>query len=184
MRWLVPLAALLFSTPAAAGEPTTSGGAVFKMPPSAVIIEGERVPVAWNDGDSFGFLGGKYVRQRVRLMGYNALESYGPVHQWGRWTGMELYKVTKASTQFARSRVWLAMSGLVFLYYLRFWFIYHFPKDCVPGTPYFGQAFFDFVVSWFEYAPWYLCLAASYVRFRRTRLRSPEFQIGGRDGGE
>jgi hypothetical protein len=68
---------------------------------------------------------------------------------------------------FARSRVWLAMSGLVLLYYLRFWLIYHFPKDCVLGTPYHGQAFFDLVVSWFEYAPWYLCLVASYVWRRR-----------------
>ena len=39
-------------------------------------------------------------------MGFNALESYGPVHSWGKWTGMELYKVTKAATRFARSRVW------------------------------------------------------------------------------
>lgn len=87
------------------GAPPPRPG-VFRMPPSAVIIDGERVAVAFNDGDSFGFLEGKFVRQRVRLMGYNALESYGPVHSWGKWTPMELYKVTKAATRFARSRVW------------------------------------------------------------------------------
>lgn len=76
------------------------------MPPSAVIVDNERVAVAWNDGDSFGFLDGKYVGQRVRLMGYNALESYGPVHAWGDWKPMELYELTKASTRYARSKVW------------------------------------------------------------------------------
>ena len=92
--------------PSAGGAAETPAQGGFRLPPSAIVIEGERVAVAWNDGDSFGFLEGKYARQRVRLMGYNALESYGPVHSWGKWTGMELYKVTKASTRFARSRVW------------------------------------------------------------------------------
>lgn len=103
---LVSLAALVGPRPASASAP--AGG--FRMPPSAVIIEGERVAVAWNDGDSFGFMEGKYVRQRVRLMGFNALESYGPVHAWGTWTPMELYRVTKAATRFARTRVWNCMS--------------------------------------------------------------------------
>lgn len=109
MSRLIALALLLLLPRSGAASDEVAQGhvaGVFRMPPSAVVIEGERVPVAWNDADSFGFLGGKYVRQRVRLMGYNALESYGPVHQWGRWTGMDLYKVTKAATRFARSRVW------------------------------------------------------------------------------
>jgi hypothetical protein len=59
---------------------------------------------------------------------------------------------------FARSRVWLAMSGLVLLYYLRFWLSYHFPDTPVLGTPYDGVAFFDLVVTWIEYAPWLVCL--------------------------
>jgi endonuclease YncB( thermonuclease family) len=92
--------------PAGAPDAPAPAQGGFRMPPSAVIIEGERVAVAWNDGDSFGFLEGKFVKQRVRLMGFNALESYGPVHSWGKWTGMELFKVTKAATRFARSRVW------------------------------------------------------------------------------
>ncbi len=59
---------------------------------------------------------------------------------------------------FARSRVWLAMSGLVLLYYLRFWLTYHFPDAPVLGIPYNGVAFFDLVVTWIEYAPWFACL--------------------------
>ncbi|MCK6570434.1 thermonuclease family protein [Myxococcota bacterium] len=98
----VAFVTLVGARAASASDPV--GG--FRMPPSAVIIEGERVAVAWNDGDSFGFMEGKYVRQRVRLMGFNALESYGPLHAWGKWTPMELYKVTKAATRFARTRVW------------------------------------------------------------------------------
>ena len=78
----------------------------FVMPPSAVIIESERVAVSWNDGDSFRFMEGKFQRQQVRLMGFNALESYGPVHRWGSWTPFELFKVTKAATRFARNHVW------------------------------------------------------------------------------
>jgi hypothetical protein len=59
---------------------------------------------------------------------------------------------------FARSRAWLALSGLVFLYYLRFWLTYHFAETPVLGTRYAGPWFFDFVVSWLEYGPWFVWL--------------------------
>ena len=58
---------------------------------------------------------------------------------------------------FAQSRAWLAMSGLVMVYYLRFWFEYH-AGTPVLGTKYAGTAFFDFVVTWLEFAPWFICL--------------------------
>jgi len=64
---------------------------------------------------------------------------------------------------FARSRVWLGMSGLVLLYYLRFWLGYHFPDTPVLGTGYHGLAFFDLAVTWLEYAPWFLCLTVAYL---------------------
>ena len=60
---------------------------------------------------------------------------------------------------FARNRAWLAVSGLVLMYYLRFWFSYHWPGAPVWGTGYFGVTFFDFVVTWIEYAPWFVWLA-------------------------
>lgn len=64
---------------------------------------------------------------------------------------------------FAKGRAWLAVSGLVLLYYLRFWFSYHWPTTPVPGTPYIGATFFDFVVTWAEYAPWFVWLAVAAV---------------------
>jgi hypothetical protein len=70
---------------------------------------------------------------------------------------------------FARGRVWLAMSGVLGLYYLRFWFIYEFPDTPLAGTPYSGAAFFDFVVTWCEFGPWLVCLIVCFLRRRRTR---------------
>ncbi|WP_404309475.1 hypothetical protein [Neorhodopirellula lusitana] len=59
---------------------------------------------------------------------------------------------------FARGRAWLAVSGLVLIYYLRFWLDYHFPATAVLGTPYTGAAFYDFIVTWIEFAPWFVVL--------------------------
>ncbi|QDV82197.1 hypothetical protein [Stieleria magnilauensis] len=59
---------------------------------------------------------------------------------------------------FARGRAWLAVSGLVLIYYLRFWLDYHFPTTAVLGTRYTGVAFFDFVITWIEFAPWFVVL--------------------------
>ena len=59
---------------------------------------------------------------------------------------------------FARSRAWLALSGLAMLYYLRFWLVYHFADAGVLGTPYPGGPFFDYVVTWLEFAPFFIAL--------------------------
>ena len=64
---------------------------------------------------------------------------------------------------FARSRVWLAIGGLTMLYYLRFWLTYHFPNTAVLDLPYTGAAFFDFVVTWIEFGPWFACLYICYL---------------------
>lgn len=71
---------------------------------------------------------------------------------------------------FARSRAWLAMSGLVFSYYLRFWFAAHWPDGSVWPTRYDGVKFFDFIVTWLEFAPWLGWLAVEY--FRRSGTKS------------
>jgi len=73
---------------------------------------------------------------------------------------------------FARNRVWLAMSGCVLLYYLRFWLGYHWPETTVFGTGYNGHAFFDFVVSWVEYGPWFVWLFVTQIVRRRDRNTS------------
>ncbi|MEP3479927.1 MAG: hypothetical protein ABJZ55_11815 [Fuerstiella sp.] len=65
---------------------------------------------------------------------------------------------------FARSRAWLAMSGLVLIYYARFWFSYQVPNVAIAGTPYVGVAFFDYVVCWIEFAPWFAWLIWTSIR--------------------
>ncbi len=78
-----------------AGEPRTK-----------VIINGELAPVTFNDGDSFRVLAGSYKDAKARLAGYNTLESFGAVHQWGTWTAKELYVIAKMATMHARLGVW------------------------------------------------------------------------------
>ena len=72
---------------------------------------------------------------------------------------------------FIKNRTWYLMSGLLFIYYLRFWFEYHcagvpaveklsitLPEWASTASKYQGVDFFDFVVTWFEYLPWFVLL--------------------------
>jgi hypothetical protein len=68
---------------------------------------------------------------------------------------------------FARSRVWLLGSGLVLVYYLRFWLYYQWPGEAVPGFGYSGTQWFDFVITWLEFGPWLLWLAVDWWWYRR-----------------
>jgi micrococcal nuclease len=72
-------------------------------PGGMVELDGKPTPVHWADGDSFTVLGND---KGARLAGYNTLESYGPVHQWGEWTPIELYALARAATNIARKRPW------------------------------------------------------------------------------
>ena len=54
---------------------------------------------------------------------------------------------------FARGRAWPLLSGIAFAYYLRFWMTAQFPSPLL-GTSYPGPQFFDYVVTWIEFAPW------------------------------
>ena len=71
-----------------------------------VILNGELVPVTFNDGDSFRVLAGSYKDGKARIAGYNTLESHGAVHQWGSWTLKEMYINAKMATMFARKGIW------------------------------------------------------------------------------
>ena len=73
---------------------------------TAIILDGKRVKVYWNDGDSFRILGKWERRSRARLKGYNTLENYGPVHRWGKWKAWQLYLVGNRATQLARTKIW------------------------------------------------------------------------------
>ncbi len=55
---------------------------------------------------------------------------------------------------FARSRAWYAVSGLLLLYYLRFWVAYRFSDTALLGTPYEGGTFFHYVIAPVEHGIW------------------------------
>ena len=69
---------------------------------------------------------------------------------------------------FDRCRSWLLVSGLALAYYLRFWLSYQWPDSPVPGSTYHGALFFDFVVTWIEFAPWLTALAIESWRGNRA----------------
>lgn len=75
---------------------------------------------------------------------------------------------------FMRFKAWWAMSGLLFIYYLRFWFEYHWAHTPVAGTPYASVSFFDMVVTWIEFAPWFLWLWLSWAVDRMRLLPNQE----------
>ncbi|MFT4623742.1 MAG: micrococcal nuclease [Myxococcota bacterium] len=71
-----------------------------------VVLDGIELTVRWSDGDTFTWKDAGGNTQRARLSGYNTLESFGPVHRWGDWTGKELYDLAKAAGALARTKTW------------------------------------------------------------------------------
>jgi endonuclease YncB( thermonuclease family) len=71
-----------------------------------VLLAGERVPVRWTDGDSFRILAGRFAGRAARLVGVNALETFGPVHRIGAMTPGELLAIAKASAPLAARGAW------------------------------------------------------------------------------
>ena len=57
----------------------------------------------------------------------------------------------------------------MFIYYLRFHFGSHFADQRVlEWLPYQGESFFDFVVVWVEYLPWFVALVTGYLHSKGT----------------
>ncbi len=105
LRRFVLLAAssLLLASPALAGKKR-----IKEADPDQphIKLNGELTNVRWSDGDSFKIKSGKYNRKGTRLAGFNTLESYGLVHQWGDWTWGELYELAHAPTKVLTEGVW------------------------------------------------------------------------------
>ena len=59
-----------------------------------------------------------------------------------------------------------AVSGLLMLYYLRFWLAYHFADTALFGTGYRGEFFFHFVVVPVEHGMWLGWLAVESWKWR------------------
>ena len=90
---------------------TMVAGLFAPSPNSVVSLDGSRVDVRWSDGDSFKIKSGKFAGSKVRLMGYNTLESYGPVHSWGEWTEAELFVLAKGAGKRAGEGEWTCKSS-------------------------------------------------------------------------
>lgn len=97
------LVAVLVASPALAKGKKKKGHAAK----GSLLLNGEATRVRWSDGDSFKIQSGPHEGRGTRLVGFNTLEAYGPVHRWGSWTPQELYAIAKASSAIAGSREWV-----------------------------------------------------------------------------
>lgn len=76
-----------------------------------VFIDGRPASVSFNDGDTFRVQDGPLAGTTARLAGYNTLESYGAVHQFGTWHPYELWIIAKKGTLNARRGTWRCNSN-------------------------------------------------------------------------
>jgi endonuclease YncB( thermonuclease family) len=76
-----------------------------------VVLDGGAVPVRWIDGDTFEVEGGPLRGRRARLAGVNTLETFGPVHRWGRWSGGELLALARSSAALLAVERWSCTAG-------------------------------------------------------------------------
>lgn len=95
---LIVLAALIACGPK---QNTNNGGGNR----TKIILDGAEISGTWDDGDTFRWSedGEKHT---ARLNGFNTLESYGAVHQWGGWSRNALAAIADEATAFARSDTW------------------------------------------------------------------------------
>lgn len=73
---------------------------------TTVTINDERVSVYFNDGDTFKVLDGSYKKSRVRIVGINTLENYGPVHSFMQNSADYLLSIAHAATGHVRKGSW------------------------------------------------------------------------------
>lgn len=85
----------LFVGLAAAGAPEIKAN-------GAVVLDGAKVAVHWDDGDTFTVVG---KGTKARLDGFNTLESYGAVHRFGPGEDA-LYNLAKKAGKVAMESVW------------------------------------------------------------------------------
>jgi len=101
LRHLALLA--LFLPSLAVAKPHKKGGHSAK---GTLVVNGEEVDVKWSDGDSFKFKSGRFEGKGTRLVGFNTLEAYGPVHRWGTWAPKELFALAESSSRVAGEKSW------------------------------------------------------------------------------
>lgn len=71
-----------------------------------ITLNGEEMSAYFNDGDTFKILDGEMKDTRVRIAGYNTLETYGPVHQWMDNRATYLHGLANDATRMAQGGEW------------------------------------------------------------------------------
>lgn len=71
-----------------------------------ILLDGRRTEVRWTDGDSFRVDSGPLRGFGTRLVGCNALESYGPVHRIGTLTPGALHAIARSSASLLARTAW------------------------------------------------------------------------------
>lgn len=80
---------------------------------------------------------------------------------------------------FARGRAWFVVSGVLMLYYLRFWLNFHFADAVLFGTGYRGEFFFHFVLVPVEHGIWLGWLVVeSWIWGKCTPLHRSNLVVG------
>lgn len=78
---------------------------------TVVYFNGVKTSTYFNDGDTFKIKDGVLKGARVRISGFNTLETYGPVHQWEKSSASYLFDVANQATQFAQRGDWNCTSS-------------------------------------------------------------------------
>lgn len=71
-----------------------------------IILNSTPTLVFFNDGDTFKIMDGALKNSRVRIAGFNTLETYGPVHQWNNNSPHYLFTVANEATRLAQNGHW------------------------------------------------------------------------------
>ncbi|MBM66557.1 MAG: nuclease [Myxococcales bacterium] len=73
-----------------------------------VLLDGVLIEAKWSDGDTFSWKDpANGEKRKARLVGFNTLEDYGPVHRWGEWSSKELYDLALEAGKVAAARGWV-----------------------------------------------------------------------------
>lgn len=71
-----------------------------------IMLDNADTAVYFNDGDTFKIVDTDLAGERVRIEGFNALESYGPVHEWLDNSTEYLYDISQEATHIAQNGRW------------------------------------------------------------------------------
>jgi endonuclease YncB( thermonuclease family) len=74
--------------------------------PGRVLLDGQPTEVRWTDGDSFKVESGPLRGFGTRLQGYNALESFGPVHRIAGMGPAALEAIATSTATLLAGSVW------------------------------------------------------------------------------